>query len=219
MRTSLLCSFAVLGCTMLFGGCIIHDDGGACGSCDLEMQELDGAFGSIVLSGSASVLVTVCDDECEPSVGINDDADGSSINTSGGTLTISGSGSGWDGSPAIYVRTPSLSNVKMTGSGIIRVKSLVETSSLSLTTTGSGEFYLRGGLSHLSILSSGSGEIDTSEATIESVSMTISGSSDLKLCVSESLTGTISGSADVDVTCDPETVSVQTSGSGSVNTK
>lgn len=209
--------------TLPLSGCIIvlTDDGDDCGydgmceSPDIVSQYEISEFSSVQVTGSASVQVEICD--CDPSVELTEDADFSSVNSNSGRVTITGSGSGWWGKPAIYLKTRSLSEVSVTGSGTIRVKRM-EGESLSVRLTGSGDVKLHGRVESLSVTKTGSGEVEAHKLRAQNVNVTSSGSGDMTVCVNDSLSGLSTGSGDIEVYCEPKRIDVQSSGSGNVET-
>lgn len=209
--------------TLPLSGCIIvltddSDDCGYDGMCespDIVSEHEISEFSSVQVTGSASIQVEICD--CDPSVELTNDAEFSSINSSGGRVTVTGSGSGWWGKPAFYLKTRSLSEVSVTGSGTIRVKRM-KGKSLSVQLTGSGDVKLHGEVESLNVTKTGSGEVEAHKLRAQSVNVTSSGSGDMTVCVEDTLSGLSTGSGDIEVHCEPKRISVQSSGSGSIET-
>jgi hypothetical protein len=183
-----------------------------------EIEERDvEAFHRIQTSGGDFELkIEHCD--CT-AMRIEGDPESVRTSVSGGTLTISGGGgSGWFDTTTIYLRTPYLSELALSGSADVEVRKLKE-GSLKLTLSGSSDIKLSGQLELLDILSSGSADLDADELNAEHVNIVASGSSDMKVCAWESLSVISSGSSDIEYSCDPRVVNIQASGSSDIQAR
>ncbi|TGE20301.1 DUF2807 domain-containing protein [Hymenobacter aquaticus] len=135
----------------------------------------------------------------------------------------------------IYVTTPSLSSVAVSGSGKVlgqtpwRAASLSTTvsgsggidlsvaggQSLSTDISGSGWVRLAGDAARYDVHLSGSGEVQAFPLTVQAAEVSISGSGSARLTVAQSLHAALSGSGTVYYKGRP-TITVHTSGSGRV---
>lgn len=167
----------------------------------------------------------------------------------GGTLTISGKGGhNWnlfsfdEGNVDVYITSPELSEVNITGSGDFVSKRPIKSSQLTLSVTGSGDILISNvtcdalrseiigsgdveinGLTcqtaNYSI--TGSGDITAKQNNVAQTSVSISGSGDMDISGENcgSVTGEISGSGDIYLKGQFKPVNVQVSGSGGLHQK
>jgi hypothetical protein len=114
----------------------------------------------------------------------------------------------------VRVTTPSVDEIKLTGSGDLDAKGL-HGEHLELQTTGSGDTQLGGEITRLTLDSTGSGDVDANALETKTATVSATGSGDLRLHTTDTVTGKTSGSGDLTVTggasCD-----VKSSGSGDV---
>lgn len=181
----------------------------------IEEREVEG-FNRVQTSGGDFELkIERCD--CT-AMRIEGDPDSVSTSVSGGTLIISGGSSGLFETTTVYLRTPYLNELALSGSTNVEVRKLKE-GSLKLTLSGSSDIKLSGQLELLDILSSGSANIDADRLYAEHVNIVASGSSDMQVCAQESLNIISSGSGDIEYSCDPHAVNIQASGSSTIQAR
>lgn len=206
-KTSILTLIALSLSTQ---ACII-----AVGSPESEEREIEGFHRVQSSGGDFELKIEHCD--CT-SLRIEGDPDSVRTSVSGGTLTISGGSSGLFDTTTIYLRTPYLSELALSGSTDVEVRKLQE-GSLKLTLSGSSDIKLSGQLALLDILSSGSADIDADELNAEHVNIVASGSSEMEVCAWESINIISSGSGDIEYDCDPRVVNIQASGSSTIQSR
>lgn len=185
------------------------------GPSEVEEREIEGFNRVQTSGGDFDLKIERCD--C---TAMRIEGDPASVRTSvsGGTLTISGGSSGIFETTTIYLRTPYLNELSLSGSTDVEVRKLKE-GSLKLTLSGSSDIKLSGQLELLDILSSGSADIDAEELNAEHVKIVASGSSDIEVCAWESINIISSGSGDIEYSCDPGVVNIQASGSSDIQAR
>jgi hypothetical protein len=138
---------------------------------------------------------------------------------SGSELKISYIRNVWDHHKVkIYVSSPKMRGMKISGSGDIRAQNKIVTDNLDLTISGSGNISLPWLVAaRLMSKISGSGNISVDQGTVDGETCTISGSGNIntEYVVSKTNTSTISGSGDI-VLQATENLNVIISGSGDV---
>ena len=117
--------------------------------------------------------------------------------------------------PRITITVPQLSAFAIRGSGDATIDG-VNSASLALAISGSGDIRARGRTGSLSVAISGSGDVDASGVAARDAAVVISGSGDALVRASGALTGVTQGSGDVRYIGRPASVAVRTAGSGSV---
>ncbi|WP_010521008.1 head GIN domain-containing protein [Aquimarina agarivorans] len=126
-------------------------------------------------------------------------------------VSITGSG---DIDANTIIKTSSL-KASVTGSG--NIKLAVEASSVKSQITGSGNVELKGSTQELEVGITGSGDFNSKDLKADNTEVTISGSGDAKVVALERLTTKVSGSGDIMYAGNPKNVNSKTSGSGSVS--
>ncbi|QCK14367.1 head GIN domain-containing protein [Mangrovivirga cuniculi] len=135
----------------------------------------------------------------------------------------------------IYISTPKLKSVNLSGSGTIKGESTfkndnmrislsgsgdiildIESENLKVNLAGSGDITLKGNGRDASAKVAGSGDIDMQDYKVENMNIHIAGSGDITAYVTRSLDCNISGSGDVVYKGNPDMVNTNTMGSGSV---
>ncbi|MFH2095540.1 MAG: head GIN domain-containing protein [Bacteroidota bacterium] len=133
----------------------------------------------------------------------------------------------------VYLRTPSLEFIKLSGSGYIRfdtissgflkidlsgsgdMEGVINTNILDARVSGSGEIFLSGSTGESDMLISGSGKIRSFSLAQDTCFASISGSGDMYVSVTDLLDVEISGSGDVFYMGNP-LVNLSITGSGNV---
>lgn len=101
-------------------------------------------------------------------------------------------------------------------SGARKVDLLVKATTLSVRTSGSSKVRLKGSSDEIEVRSSGSSNVSGYEMLTDDAKCTLSGSSDVKLTINESLSSRVSGSGNLQYEGNPQRVTNNLSGSGSV---
>ncbi|MFD2518987.1 head GIN domain-containing protein [Salinimicrobium flavum] len=104
--------------------------------------------------------------------------------------------------------------IKLTGSGDIRLPLVAKDA--SATITGSGDISLRGSASDFNCKVIGSGDISAFDFRCETVDATVIGSGDLEVYASEALRAKIPGSGDIQYKGNPKNEDFKTMGSGDI---
>lgn len=180
----------------------------------VELREVEG-FDRIQTSGDFKLKIERCD--CT-AMRIEGDPDSVRTSVSDGTLTISGGSSEGFDTTTIYLRTPSLSALMLTGSTEVEVRKLTE-GTLKLTLSGSSQVKLSGSVELLDILSSGSAELDADKLYAQHVKIVASGSSEMEVCAQQSIHVVSSGSGEIEYDCDPQRANIQASGSSTIQSR
>lgn len=172
--------------------------------------------------------------------------EGVSINVSGGSVHISGSGNivaggsvfsvgSWigrtrkvTGSTNVLVKghgdcivgiaLPEAPSVSIKGSGDVTLYD-VDQQAIELEIKGSGDIAAFGRVNQLSIEVAGSGDVDTSELSAASANLSVKGSGDIDAFVTESVMTSIRGSGTIIVRGNPPVCNQSISGSGKVKIK
>ncbi|MCX2742865.1 DUF2807 domain-containing protein [Mangrovivirga sp. M17] len=135
----------------------------------------------------------------------------------------------------IYISTPRLNSVNLSGSGTIKGESTFKTDNMRISLSGSGDIILEvesenikvdlagsgditlsGSAREATAKVAGSGDIDMKKIKVETMDISIAGSGDIVAWVTGTLNCNISGSGDVEYKGNPEKVNSKTMGSGSV---
>jgi hypothetical protein len=137
----------------------------------------------------------------------------------------------------IYVSSPIIKNLKISGSGNIVAKNPIKISNAKYAISGSGNIFiedlsaqniechvsgsgdinLKGdGLQELEIQIGGSGNVNAGYLKSENASVHISGSGDCKVYATEKLNAKVGGSGDIYYRGKPKTVESKSSGSGRI---
>ncbi len=160
------------------------------------------------------------------------------IEVRNGELQIRNKRNNWRGSSGkleVFVITPEINAMSVSGSGKIiaenkintkelriavsgsgKVISPIEAEKTTIAISGSGDAELSGQVGMLNAAISGSGGVSGEDLRVEKCEITISGSGNCKIHVKESIDARISGSGSVKYTGDPAHVNSKTSGSGSI---
>jgi hypothetical protein len=197
-------------------------------------------FDTLVAAGNHKVIVTAARGQSVRAVGDKDTLDRLEIEVEGRALKIrnknsSGSWLSWRGDikPAtIYVSTPALKGVTLSGSGDVSIDrlrgdELAATLSgsgdlaiadatgrhLEATLSGSGDMAIAGACEASKLRVAGSGDIAAGKLKCRTVDASIAGSGDVSITASRSVVGRIAGSGSIDV-YGPAKCEAKTVGSG-----
>ncbi|NMM48644.1 head GIN domain-containing protein [Marinigracilibium pacificum] len=142
---------------------------------------------------------------------------------------------GWSSSDdiKIYISTPQVNDISLSGSGTIEGKSKFKSSSMKISLsgsgdinldvdadelkvylTGSGDINLKGSGNDASAMVTGSGDIDMKNCEVKNMDAKVTGSGDLLVYVTQSLNSSIMGSGDIGYKGNPDKVNNNTMGSG-----
>jgi hypothetical protein len=133
-----------------------------------------------------------------------------------GTLEITSRSSySTDESGRIDVQIETLDGVTLSGSGTVKVFNL-NGDKFEYVLSGSGDLVAEGRVKQLNVSLDGSGDVDTRKLDADDVSVEINGSGSARVLAHSSLDGVVNGSGDIEYTGDPEHVSRQVNGSGSI---
>lgn len=137
----------------------------------------------------------------------------------------------------IYITTPNIKNLKISGSGNIIAKSSIKTNNVDYAISGSGNIFiddlqaetlechisgsgdmnLKGEIKNdLEVNISGSGDIDAAYLKAEDVSVKVSGSGDCKVYATRNLNARVAGSGDIYYRGKPQSIDSKSAGSGSI---
>lgn len=159
-----------------------------------------GKFEKIAIKGSDMVVYTQGDKVSVRLHGTQEQVDAMIVNVEGNTLNVSrkssiNNGTGFTGflralargeepstSVVVYVTTPDLTSVKVTGSGDFKANSQVDTDNIEIVVTGSGD-------------------IDFKDLICDNADIAVTGSGDIEIKKLESVTSSIAirGSGDIHV--------------------
>lgn len=179
-------------------------------------------FEKVLLLGSDKIVFTLGD---KPSVrihGIKQDVEAVIINQSGKTLEVSrkntfNNGRGlksllkeiWNGTEhegvVVYVTSPDLTEVTLTGSGDFVAKGKIDTDNLKITLKGSGDMVFNDIIcDKIDVTLTGSGDIDINNVESLSSDVQLRGSGDVEIKQFNVLKTSLSlyGSGDIDVNCE-----------------
>lgn len=104
--------------------------------------------------------------------------------------------------------------IKITGSGNIKLP--LQAQSTSASVTGSGDIDLSGSSADFDCKVTGSGDISAFDFKCENVKATVTGSGDIQVYASESLKASVPGAGDVEYRGNPKKEDFRTTGVGSV---
>lgn len=110
--------------------------------------------------------------------------------------------------------TPARFRLGISGSG--RCDIAIETTELSVSTSGSSDVLLRGTAQSLELHMSGSGDISAFELAAQDVSVSTSGSANVEVSASRRIEVSTSGSSNIRYRGAPTDVNISTSGSGRI---
>lgn len=202
------------------------------------------SFESISLSISAKVYVSQNEKTSVKIKGYSDDLDEIITEVDGSTLKIKRKKNrGWNWNSRsfkkveVYISTPNVENLRISGSGNIIAKTPIESGSVDYAISGSGNIIIdklkvenvechisgSGDISlkgeckeELEIHISGSGDIEAGNFEAKVADIHISGSGDCKVYASESITARVAGSGDIYYRGKPKDVNCKSVGSGSI---
>jgi hypothetical protein len=197
------------------------------------------SFDEISMGTSGTVYVTQGNETKVEVVASDDRLEKTEIEVNGNRLVIRNKGSwSWNrnmGDLDVYVVTPDISALSVSGSGKLIVQNKINVNDLDLSVSGSGKLIAGVNAKRIEISISGSGNVElsgTSESFDASISgsgnvraedlrtgkceVTISGSGGCEIFVNETIDARISGSGSVRYHGSPSHVNSKTSGSGSV---
>lgn len=179
-----------------------------------------GSFDKLRVTGPMDVKVTTGPKASVRAVGATRDLDRLEIAVRDGTLVI-GSKSGvwnWGDDLDVFVTTPSLSAVALTGAGDVDVNHIsgpktelsvtgsgdldvdsLQSEQVSITLTGSGDVEVDGRCTSGQFQLSGSGDIDADGLVCRTLDIAVRGSGDVEANASDTATINILGSGDVTV--------------------
>ncbi|MEO1010290.1 MAG: head GIN domain-containing protein [Bacteroidota bacterium] len=127
------------------------------------------------------------------------------------TIRLSGSGN-FMGEPTLRTR-----NMDIQVSGSKNIDLDIEASDISIATSGSSNIDLEGQCEGFKVRSSGSSNIKAFGLEVDEASLELSGSSNVQVSVNEAIISRVSGSGNIQYRGNPDKVSSQISGSGSVS--
>jgi hypothetical protein len=134
----------------------------------------------------------------------------------GKTLVISSRGSfSTHRNAVIEITVAKLEEISLEGSGDIRVDGL-NGERFDFNLAGSGSLIASGKVQELEISVDGSGNVDTEDLTADDVHVEVNGSGDVKVAAAKSFDGVINGSGNIIYFGDPEDISTNVYGSGSI---
>lgn len=178
-----------------------------------------GEFESVNMNGPFKLVLYKSDSHqahIEAFTGIHEYID---MKTEGGVLKI-----GWKNKPKnmkggdIEIRVPfqHINNIALIGSGDVIAQDEIETTNLTLTIQGSGDFNLAVKTETLVAMVSGSGDMSLTGST-NKLSASVMGSGDIeaKKLKSKTATAALNGSGNVEILCE-ETVDAMLQGSGDI---
>lgn len=190
----------------------------------IELRAVGDVF---VQKGSTTNVQVVTDDNIQEYI---------NINTVGNTLVISAEDNInlKPSSLDIYVITPNIDKLVLSGSGTISTEGVLTASALSTELSGSGKITAAAQISGLTdVLLSGSGSVVLSGATknltanltgsgnikalsypCQNANILLTGSGNIEVAATDSLTGSLSGSGDVRYAGEPSVKNVTITGSG-----
>jgi hypothetical protein len=176
-----------------------------------------GTFGGIELAGSNIVNVHVGG---KPSVVVHaDDNLISRVTTKvqDGRLVVGNTpGSFSTKSPMrVEIRTPSLSDLRLTGSGIVSVSG-IDTRSLAVMLAGSGVLRASGAATKLDVTLAGSGDAQLQQLVAKDVHAVVAGSGRILVTATRSLDASVPGSGAVVYAGNPAHVTTSVTGIGAV---
>lgn len=117
---------------------------------------------------------------------------------------------------SIVVTSPSYKKISLLGSGSAQLENLNQ-EALDVDVTGSGSVNVSGFIKMMSLSIIGSGDIYATDVMSEAVDVNIVGSGDAHIAPKKMAKITITGSGDVNLEGNPESVTSNITGSGSVN--
>lgn len=112
------------------------------------------------------------------------------------------------------IQTESI-DLNLTGSGDIRVK--LKASNVGASVAGSGDIYVEGTTTNLNGSVAGSGDLMAAKLLAENVKIEVAGSGDAAVNASKSLDANVAGSGDIKYVGNPATRNVNIVGSGSIS--
>ncbi|NOU58914.1 head GIN domain-containing protein [Marinifilum caeruleilacunae] len=203
-----------------------------------------GSFESISLSIAAKVYVSQENNTSVKIKGYSDDLEEIITEVDGSTLKIKrkkNKGWGWNSRSfkkvEVYISTPNVEDLRISGSGNIIAKTPIESGSIDYSISGSGniiidqlkadnlechisgsgDIRLKGACKdEFEIHISGSGDIEAGYFEAKSVEVRISGSGDCKVYASERINARVAGSGDIYYRGQPKYVDSKSAGSGSI---
>jgi hypothetical protein len=196
-------------------------------------------FSEISMGTSGTIYVTQGNETKVEVVASDERMENLEIEVNGDKLVIRTKGNwGWNknsGDLDIYVVTPNINGLSVSGSGKMIVQNKIKTNDLDMSVSGSGKLVVGADARKMDISISGSGNVELSgsaeamEASISgsgdvhgedlrvgTVDITISGSGSCEIHVNETLDARISGSGSIRYSGNPKHVNSKSSGSGSV---
>lgn len=190
--------------------CIIVLDEGEQAHMVEEREEGGQGFEHIQISGDVEVRVRICD--CS-SVRVEGAApERVTTSTSGGRLYVRGDA---EDEAIVYVRTPSLSRLQLSGQARAVVSGL-SGGKLTLSSSGAAYVSLEGSVSMLDSLSSGDLYVDAFSLRAYEAKVVSSGAATMRLCVTDELRIISSGQTDIIYDCDPLRVDEVASGDANI---
>lgn len=206
-----------------------------------ETREVD-SFESISLSIHAKVYVNQESTTSLTIKGKADDLNEIITEVEGSTLIIKRKKGNWNwknsfGKIEVYISSPKIKDLKISGSGDIIAKTPIKTNSAMYAISGSGNLYIDdlnastvechiSGSGNINLKGedvkefeahiSGSGNVDAGYLKSESASIRISGSGDCKVYATKMLNARVAGSGDIYYRGKPDMVDSKSAGSGSI---
>ncbi len=171
-------------------------------------------YRSVVLDGGfGHVFIEVCR-ECEPAV-FMEERPAEPIRN-GDVLVIDSGGVIARDSSDIKLVTTDLREVVLNGSGDVTIKGVFAPAFTAIN-NGSGSIDGEGDARDVTIVSTGSGEVDLRRISSKTATVSLNGSGDSEVCAFESIYGAVSGSGSLYYACHPDIVEVAVTGSGDVD--
>jgi Putative auto-transporter adhesin, head GIN domain len=210
-----LLAVGLIGAALWLVGCSKEKEGS--GVAASERRNV-GSFSRVLLSGEASVVVTV-GGELRVTVRADDnllrDVD---TQVQDSTLEIS-QPDNLDLAPKVGIdvdiTVPTLEGVEVSGSGDVSVDG-IRGDVFQTEVSGAGNVHASGQVDRVEAVVSGAGDVRLVDLVAREAIVEISGAGDIHVHATESLTASVSGAGDVIYTGDPEEVNRDVSGAGEI---
>lgn len=211
-----LAAFFISGCNLV----TMCDPTGVEGSGTSKTQHREtGDFTSVDISGAYDVEIT-CGQKTDIQI-IGDDNIVPLVTTTvkGTTLYISNDGSIHPKTKLrVVITVGDLNQVSSSGASEIAVRGL-HNAEFDIDVSGAGSVYAAGETGKLSVDLSGAADVDTKDLHAKSVTIDVSGASDAEVFASEELSADVSGVGNITYYGNPQTVTQEVSGVGSIRKK
>jgi len=209
-KAIVLVLFILAGCTYVTD-CIPGS-----GNTISQERQIDSAFDSIEVLGSANIYITQGHQSDLLIKGDDNVLNITDTYVSGRTLIIENSNCIRNARPVdITLSMEDIKELKVSGFAKIETMNEIEADAIDITISGSGDFTLKGTADSLNVKISGSGNIDAVELETKSSEVSISGSGNVKVYAKEELDISIAGSGKVQFKGTPK-LTQSVAGSGNV---